>query len=297
MTKLLERTRLPEGYSLSVSYDATGAIKASVKSTYHELLLTSLVVAVIIPALFGETEYRLHGNPCHSHRAFGGSGPLQAPGIHLQTWSPSWPSSARSASSWTTPSSSRKTWSAIESWGFSLKESVLKGASEVFSAVVAASLTLLSVLIPVSFIGGFVGRYIQQFALGLAAAVAFSLFEALLFLTVRMAYTPEAKTFDWKDLGKSLGMLRSSLSWGLGAWKKALGIVFGLAIAGFLVYPEILFSSAAPLPLSLRLGSRFLCSPYRHDFPAVSYHDASRVDRGLHRLGSGRLCAHASGHH
>ena len=78
--------------------------------------------------------------------------------------------------------------------GFTLKESVLKGASEVFSAVIAASLSLLSVLIPVSFIGGFVGRYIQQFSLGLAAAVAFSLFEALLFLTVRWPIPPKRRS-------------------------------------------------------------------------------------------------------
>ena len=80
--------------------------------------------------------------------------------------------------------------------GFSLKDSVLRGASEVFSAVVAASLSLLSVLLPVSFIGGFIGAYIQQFSLGLAAAVAFSLLEAVLFLTVRLAYTPESKDLD-----------------------------------------------------------------------------------------------------
>ena len=76
--------------------------------------------------------------------------------------------------------------------GYGLKESVLKGASEVFSAVVAASLSLIAVLVPVSFIGGFVGRYLMQFSLGLAAAVFFSLLEAVLFLTVRLAYTPDA---------------------------------------------------------------------------------------------------------
>ena len=75
--------------------------------------------------------------------------------------------------------------------GFTQKEAVLKGASEIFSAVVAATLSLLSVLIPVSFIGGIIGQFLRQFALGLAAAVGFSLLEAVLFLTVRLAYTPE----------------------------------------------------------------------------------------------------------
>ena len=87
--------------------------------------------------------------------------------------------------------------------GFSQKESVLKGASEVFSAVVAASLSLLSVLLPVSFIGGIIGQYLRQFSLGLAAAVGFSLLEAVLFLTVRLAYTPDTdRTLDWRDLAE-----------------------------------------------------------------------------------------------
>ena len=108
--------------------------------------------------------------------------------------------------------------------GFSQKEAVLKGASEIFSAVVAATLSLLSVLIPVSFIGGIIGQFLRQFALGLAAAVGFSLLEAVLFLTVRLAYTPESeRTLDWRDLAKSFGMLGDSMRWGLTAWRKAAG--------------------------------------------------------------------------
>ncbi len=111
--------------------------------------------------------------------------------------------------------------------GFSLKESVLKGASEVFSAVVAASLSLLSVLLPVSFIGGFIGRYLQQFSLGLAAAVALSLLEAVLFLTVRLAYTPESKTQTWGDFFRSWIQLPEAITWGWKTWRKGFGIIAG----------------------------------------------------------------------
>jgi HAE1 family hydrophobic/amphiphilic exporter-1 len=139
--------------------------------------------------------------------------------------------------------------------GFSLKESVLKGASEVFSAVVAASLSLLSVLIPVSFMGGFIGEYIRQFALGLAAAVAFSLFEALLFLTVRMAYTRDSRPFDWNDFSQSIGWLPRSFRWGFQSLRKPIPIIVGVAILAilavrrqFVVMPAMLLY---PLALSL----------------------------------------------
>jgi HAE1 family hydrophobic/amphiphilic exporter-1 len=112
---------------------------------------------------------------------------------------------------------------------------VLKGASEVFSAIVAASLSILSVLIPVSFIGGYIGRYLQQFSLGLAAAVAFSLFEAVLFLTVRLAYTPETKTLGWGDFLRSWIALPRAITWGVTAWRLGLSVVLCAGMAGYAV--------------------------------------------------------------
>ncbi|MGA2480767.1 MAG: efflux RND transporter permease subunit, partial [Spirochaetia bacterium] len=104
-------------------------------------------------------------------------------------------------------------------------------ASEVFSAVVAATLSLLSVLLPVSFIGGFIGSYVKQFSLGMAAAVAFSLLEAVLFLTVRLAYTPELKALTWGDFARSWILLPQAIRWGLKSWRKTLGIVVGIIAA------------------------------------------------------------------
>ncbi|MGO8694581.1 MAG: efflux RND transporter permease subunit [Rectinemataceae bacterium] len=138
------------------------------------------------------------------------------------------------------------------SMGYSTKDSVLKGASEVFSAVVAASLSLL----PVSFLGGFVGQYLMQFSLGLAAAVFFSLLEAVLFLTVRLAYSPGAAVFGWKDFLRSIVGFRTSVHWGLAAARKPIGILSGLAIAIVLYILRMywwLFALPA-YPLVLALG-------------------------------------------
>ncbi len=140
--------------------------------------------------------------------------------------------------------------------GISQKEAVLKGASEVFSAVVAATLSLLSVLLPVSFIGGFVGRYLQQFSLGLAAAVAFSLLEALLFLTVRLAYSPESHEVTWRDLYQRLGEPAASLQWAWRTWRKPAGLAAGLAAAAALVLTRrlVLVPLVLLYPAALALG-------------------------------------------
>ncbi|HVO39706.1 MAG TPA: efflux RND transporter permease subunit [Spirochaetia bacterium] len=228
--KVLAGMMLPAGYAITISNDTTGPIKASVNSTYHELFITALVVALIVLLFLGKLNtafsvilaipialsagpvlYRLAG---FSFNLVSLLALIVAIGIVVDDS--------------IVVSENVERYRAM---GMNLKESVLRGASEVFSAVVAASLSLLSVLLPVSFIGGFIGAYMQQFSLGLAAAVAFSLLEAVLFLTVRLAYTPESHEMGWSDFLKSWAMLPDAIRWGFKAWKKALGILMGIVAA------------------------------------------------------------------
>jgi len=231
---LLAKLSLPAGYAITVSNDTTGPIRSSVDATFHELIVTVLVVALIVLLFLGKLNtafsvilaipialsaapilYNLSG---FTFNLVSLLALIIAIGIVVDD-------------SIVVAENVER----YRAMGLGLKESVLKGASEVFSAVVAASLSLLSVLLPVSFIGGFIGRYLQQFSLGLAAAVAFSLFEAVLFLTVRLAYTPESHTLDWKDLFKSLVQFPEAIRWGWKTWRKGLGIILGMVLlaAGF----------------------------------------------------------------
>jgi hydrophobic/amphiphilic exporter-1 (mainly G- bacteria), HAE1 family len=109
--------------------------------------------------------------------------------------------------------------------GYGLIESVLKGASEVFSAVAAATFSLLAVLIPLALIPGILGQFFKEFALGLAGAILFSWLEALFFLTVRMAYTPDPATMSWADFGRAVISVPRSFKWAWRAWRTPLGIV------------------------------------------------------------------------
>jgi hydrophobic/amphiphilic exporter-1 (mainly G- bacteria), HAE1 family len=257
--KLLASTQLPTGYKYVVSTDTTGPIQASIKNTFKELWMTLIVVAIIVLLFLGKPNtafsvilavpialsaspilYRLAG---FSFNLVSLLAMVIAIGIVVDD------------SIVVSENVER-----YRSMGFSLKESVLKGASEVFSAVVAASLSLLSVLLPVSFMGGFIGRYLMQFSLGLAAAVAFSLFEAILFLTVRLAYTPDTSELHWKDFFRSFGRLGEAMKWGLKAWKKGPGVILALVIAGGLLYlkkyswlPAILL-----YPLALGVANYFI---------------------------------------
>ena len=235
LKKTVAKTQLPAGYKILYSNDSTGAIRASVNNTFNELWMTLIVVAIIVLLFIGKPNtafsvilavpialaaspilYQLCG---FSFNLISLLAMVTAIGIVVDD------------SIVLAENVDR-----YRAMGFSLKDSVLKGASEVFSAVVAASLSLLAVLIPVSFMGGFIGRYLQQFTLGLAAAVLLSLFEALLFLTVRLAYTPDSSDLHWKDFLRSFGRPAEAMKWGFSAWKKGPGILGAIAIAIALLY-------------------------------------------------------------
>ncbi|MGO8695390.1 MAG: efflux RND transporter permease subunit [Rectinemataceae bacterium] len=227
--ELLHDTKLPAGYEISFSNDTTAPVQASLISTYREILVTAIVVALIILLFLGKLNTALSVIIAVPIALSAAPVLFNLAGFTLNLVS----MLAMIVAIGVVVDDSIVVAENVERYrlmGFGQREAVLKGASEIFSAVVAATLSLLSVLIPVSFIGGIIGQFMRQFALGLAAAVAFSLLEAVLFLTVRLAYTPEStRTLDWSDLRRSLGELAESMRWGLRAWRKAAGIVVGIA--------------------------------------------------------------------
>ena len=226
----LKATNLPTGYSYTISNDTTGPVRSAINSTTRELGLTALVVAVIVLLFLGRVNtafsvifaipislaaapvlYSLMGFTFNQVSLLA---MIVAIGIVVDDS--------------IVVAENVERYRAL---GLDRLQAVLRGASEVFSAVAAASLSLLAVLIPVSFVGGFIGSYLQQFALGLAAAVLLSWLEALLFLTVRMAYTPDAENIGWRDLPARFARMGAALRWGFGLTRNLWVIVVGVVIA------------------------------------------------------------------
>ncbi len=97
--------------------------------------------------------------------------------------------------------------------GFSRREAVLRGASEVSSAVLAATLSLLAVFIPISLLPGIIGQFFAEFGITMAAAILFSYLEAMFFLTVRLALAPDPFPPGWNALPGAARKARSDLGW------------------------------------------------------------------------------------
>jgi HAE1 family hydrophobic/amphiphilic exporter-1 len=72
--------------------------------------------------------------------------------------------------------------------GESPKEASRRGTGEVALPVLAMSLTIVSVFIPIAFVGGLVGRFMNSFGVVVSVAVLISLFEAMTFAPMLSAY-------------------------------------------------------------------------------------------------------------
>ena len=72
--------------------------------------------------------------------------------------------------------------------GMSPIEAAIKGANEIFFAVISISITLAAVFLPVIFLEGFVGRLFREFGVVLGAAVLISAFVSLTLTPMLNAY-------------------------------------------------------------------------------------------------------------
>ena len=68
------------------------------------------------------------------------------------------------------------------------KEASSQGTAEVAMPVIAMSLTIVSVFLPVAFVGGLIGKFLNSFGLVVSIAVLISLVEALTFAPMLSAY-------------------------------------------------------------------------------------------------------------
>jgi len=118
--------------------------------------------------------------------------------------------------------------------GWGLKESVLKGASEVAAAVLTSTLSLLAVFLPIAFLPGVVGQFFSQFGLSLAATIAVSYLEAMFFLTVRLAYMPNPLPPRLRDFPAALRALPGDARWALRWWRRRRTWLLALSLGAAL---------------------------------------------------------------
>ncbi|MDD3032981.1 MAG: efflux RND transporter permease subunit [Bacteroidales bacterium] len=137
--------------------------------------------------------------------------------------------------------------------GVSPKEASIEGSKEIFFAIIATTITLVSVFFPIVFLQGVTGRLFREFSVVIAGSVLISCFVALTFtpmITSKMIkagvnegafYRKTEPFFIWLN-----GAYRSSLQWFMS--RKWLAPLFLLITTGVIVWLWVSIpSEMAPL--------------------------------------------------
>lgn len=252
----MEAQPLPAGYSVKLASDTTRETRATVKDTFKEFLLavgavgvicllflgrlnTVLAVILAIPISISAAPL-LYASLGYTFNIISLLAIIVAIGIVVDDSIVVGENVQR-----------------YRDMGYSPIRSVLLGGSEVFSAVTAASFSLLAVLIPLSLMPGILGQFFSQFGLGIAAAIVLSWLESLLFLTVRMAYTNDPAPVTWAQVPGVLRRFPALLQASLRAVRSVPGWI-GLLAAGAGLS---LLLRGAGLPVAAAVGAASLLAP------------------------------------
>jgi hydrophobic/amphiphilic exporter-1 (mainly G- bacteria), HAE1 family len=116
--------------------------------------------------------------------------------------------------------------------GKSPMQAALEAADEIGLAVVATTLTIVAVFIPVSFMASVPGQFFRQFGISVAIAVVFSLLVARLLTPVLGAYFLKPQV-EKESQSKTMGAYLRLVEWGLAHRK--LAMLSGVALVGLSV--------------------------------------------------------------
>ena len=95
--------------------------------------------------------------------------------------------------------------------GESALDSATRGARQISSAAVAATLAVIAIFLPVAFMSGIIGKYFLQFGITVSVAVGLSLLAALTLIPMRSSRFLEAES-DANVITAAMGRVFASLS-------------------------------------------------------------------------------------
>lgn len=132
-------------------------------------------------------------------------------------------------------------------------QAAIEGSKEIAFAVVATTISLVTVFVPIAFLSGLVGRLFAELAIAVASAVLLSGFVALTLTSMMCGHLlrPETDPSSWNRFaarasGRLIGGYRRLLVWAVEAKTAVLVVGVGASL-GSLVLLEHLPSELAPL--------------------------------------------------
>jgi HAE1 family hydrophobic/amphiphilic exporter-1 len=153
----------------------------------------------------------------------------------------------------------------MEEGGLDAMNAARRGTREIVLAVLATSLSLVVIFVPVAFMGGLVGRFFRSFGLTVAFAVLMSLFVSFTLTPMLCAHFLK---LDPEDVGKG----RSKSGWIYRAVERIYGRLLGWSLRHrFVLVVVCLLVVASTVPLAMSLGANLVPRDDQSEF-RVSIH-------------------------
>ncbi len=171
--------RFPEGIDYIIGYDSTEYIRASIEEVVFTLVLTFILVILVCYVFLQDWRSTLVPTLTIPVSIFATFAVMMALGYSLNMMTLFGLVLAIGLVVDDAIVVVERVLYLMESEHLSPKEATIKAMEQVSSAVVATTLVLLAIFVPVGFLGGITGKIYQQFAIAISTSVSFSSLNAL----------------------------------------------------------------------------------------------------------------------
>ena len=171
--------RFPEDITYTIGYDSTGYIKASIEEVIFTLILTFALVIFVCYIFLQDWRSTLVPTLTIPVSIFATFAVMLAMGYSLNMMTLFGLVLAIGLVVDDAIVVVERVLFLMESEKLSPKEATIKAMEQVSSAVIATTLVLLAIFVPVGFLGGITGQIYKQFAIAISTSVAFSSVNAL----------------------------------------------------------------------------------------------------------------------
>lgn len=171
--------RFPEDITYTIGYDSTKYILASIEEVIFTLLLTFALVILVCYVFLQDWRSTLVPTLTIPVSIFATFAVMQALGYSLNMMTLFGLVLAIGLVVDDAIVVVERVLYLMESEQLSPKEATIKAMEQVSSAIIATTLVLLAIFVPVGFLGGITGKIYQQFAIAISTSVSFSSLNAL----------------------------------------------------------------------------------------------------------------------
>ena len=260
------RTQLPRGYSLEIQRDGSQVVRTGTEAVTEHLILGALFAAIIVLIFLGNVRSTVIAALAIPTSIIGTFALMKLMGYTLNTITLLALALAVGIVIDDAIVVLENIFKYVEEKGYDPKRAAIEGTKEIGLAVLATTLSLIAVFLPIAFIAGIPGRFLGSFGITMSFSIAVSLFVSFTLTPTLAAYWLDKKKKG--DHRKSV--LERIVDFGYRPVERGYGAVLGFVMRHrWIVVIAAIASLASMGPLAKRARKGFLPIDDRAQFEVV----------------------------